>query len=125
MKTAKVTIAGREYPVCYSTEVVCRCEETFGSSQAVFDKMGSKKLSEKLGALTWLTAQMLEAGWRYARWNKENADTPPTEETLRDLIGLDDVVTVQTALLEAVIGDAARDVEANPPKNATATPLPQ
>lgn len=122
MRTATVEIAGKSWPVCYSTAVMLACEERYGSANGVFEALSADALGEKMQALFWLTNQMLRAGVSYELFLGKPVESPPDEDELRDLLGMDDVLPLQRALVSAIVGDVSREVEAEPPKNAGAMP---
>lgn len=118
MRTASVTIAGRDYPVCFSTDCALACEEKYGGLPELLELFDAPQLSDKLRALTWLAARMLDAGAEYARLLGETPESPPDEAALRRALGMGDVVPLERALIGVILADMHRDVEVEPPKNA-------
>lgn len=124
MRTGKLTIRGVEYPLCFSTRVVCDAQIRFGGLPEMTEAMRSGDLRVKLDAVTWALARMLDAGDRYAKLSGEpHPDRlPPNQEDLLDLYGPDDLLELVTAVYDTINASSSRDVESEAPKNAEAAP---
>lgn len=116
-----MTIRGTEHPLCLSTRVVCDVGEKYGDLAGLYEAMNAESLGAKLDAVLWMLAQLLRAGARYAALCGEEAPRPYTQDELADLLGVDELGGLMTAILETVTADTKREVEAEPPKNAEAT----
>lgn len=120
MRTASVTLNGREYTLCFSTRVVRSCCERYGGVEGIGDALGGKDTRKVLDETLWLLAAMLDAGARYIRLNGGEPPQPPDQETLYDLCGMDDLAGLKARVMEGMAVGTAHTVEARPPKNAAA-----
>lgn len=122
VKTSTVEIMGVERPLCLSTRVVCACGERYGGLDGLFGVIRGDNISHKLDAVTWLLAQMMDAGARYFRlMGEDGVPAPVSQDDLLDMYGVNDIAPLIKAIYDTVASDQHRDVEADPPKNATAT----
>lgn len=121
MRTGKLTFEGREYPLCFSTRVVCNVTDKYGDLTEMYNALGSDNVSTQLSAVMWVLAQMSAAGERYARLNGEDPHPALTEDQLWDAFGIDDLLKLTKAIMDTVTAGTSREVEAEPPKNAEAT----
>lgn len=123
MRTEKMQINGRDYPLCFSTRVVCRVAERYGDLDGMYRAVQEDDIAKRLEAVTWVLGEMLAAGQRYAQLIGEDAPAPPSADDLLDLFGADDLGAMIQALADTVRAGQTREVEAEPPKNADTTTL--
>lgn len=121
MRQGKLSIRGRDYPLCFSTRVVCDVADRYGDMEGMYNALSDDNLSASLGATMWILAEMSKAGERYARLLGEDPPPALTEEELYDSFGVDDLQTLYMAIMNVVTDGTRRDVEAEPPKNGEAT----
>lgn len=121
MKTAKITLDGREYLLCFSTRVVKQCAERYGGVEQIGEALGSEDAVQALDESLWMLAAMLDAGARYAKLNGLENPAPPDRETLYDLCDVSDFAGLKGKIMETVTAGKAHRVEAEPGKNAAAT----
>ena len=113
---------GVERPLCLSTRVVCACGDRYGGLDGLFGVIRGDNISHKLDAVTWLLAQMMDAGARYQRlMGAGDVPAPISQDDLLDMYGVDDIAPLVKAVYDTVASDQHRAVEADPPKNAQAT----
>ena len=122
MRSGSITINGVEYPLRYSTRVACNTQEQYGGLHQLGEAIASEDVAVRLRAITWTLAQMLDAGARYCRLSGEASPEPvPSQDDLCDLFGPEDLIVLVRAINATISQDAERKVEAEPPKNLTAT----
>ena len=121
-RTVEITINGVEYPLCYSTAVVCRAEDEFHGLSGFNTAIRSDSLKTKFDAVFWMLSQMLLAGQRYEHLRGCETPEPPSKPQLYDMFGVGDLVYLVGKINEAVAASSRREVDVETPKNATATP---
>lgn len=121
MRQGKITLHGRDYPLCFSTQVVCDVADKYGDMEGMYQALNDDNLSASLRATMWILAEMSKAGERYARLLGEDPPPALTEQELFDSFGVDDLMILSRAILDVITDGARRDVEAEPPKNGEAT----
>lgn len=119
MKTMKINVCGKKYQVCLNARVLVAGEERFGS----LEKFDAAAFSSDIAFadFIWLLATMLDAGYKVAKREGEDAEKPPTEEELLDIIGLDDVPAIRRSMMQAQVVGTERKVELETPKNEQTT----
>lgn len=124
MQAIMISIGGVERPLCFSTRVVCDAQARFDGLGGLQNAMASDNMQTKLDAVTWTLARMLDAGARFARLTGERQPEtlPPSQEDLLDLYGPGDLAELVRAIYDAIAVGSAREVEAEPPKNAETAP---
>lgn len=121
MRTATVSLDGEDRILCFSTGVMEDVYSEYGGLQEFFDAMNGKT-DNPIRAIIWALDKMMDAGARYARRRGIPAAEPLTADDLRELCDLSDLAGLQQAVLSTITAGNAREVEAEPPKNVTATP---
>lgn len=97
---------------------------TFGLlTQKIQDNLMAKKQGNQLSAVIWAMEQMMAAGARYAKRKGISAAEPLSADDIRDVCDLSDFADLQKSVLETITSGNAREVEAEPPKNAETTPI--
>lgn len=122
MRTARITLAGKEYHLCFSARVVRACTERYGGVEHIGERLEGKDLGKNLDEAVWLLAQMLDAGARYAKMSGLDNPPAPSTEDLYDLMGMDDFSGLKGKIFETISNGGSPAVKAEPPKNAEATP---
>ena len=120
MRTASVTLHGREYTLCFSTRVVRSCCECYGGLENIDKALSDENPLKVLDETLWMLSAMLDAGARYIRLNGGEPPQPPDQETLYDLCGMDDLTGLRAKVMASMAAGAQHTVEASPPKNAAA-----
>ena len=121
MRTARITLAGKEYPMCFSARVVRACSERYGGIEHLDEKMNGDAV-QSLDEAIWLLSQMMDAGVRYAKINGDESAEAPTADDLYDLFGMDDFAGLKDKIAETITNGNKTTVEAEAPKNGKATP---
>lgn len=135
MRTARITIDGAEYLLCFSARVVRACTERYGDITNIDKALtGGSDVQAKDKALprgsavqamdeaVWMIAAMMDAGARYAKLNGLDNPPPLTEEELLDVCDLGDFTQLTSKITETITNGKTPTVEAEPAKNAKATP---
>ena len=121
MRTGKLTILGREYPLCFSTRVLCDVNEKYGDLNGLNAAMTDGGTPQQLRATMWILAEMLRAGRAYVALQGDDSPTPLTEEQLLDAFGTDDLLGLYGEIMSTITSGTSREVEAEPPKNGSST----
>lgn len=122
MRTAKMTIDGREHLLCFSTRVIRSCCGRYGEFEKLNEATSTGDQEHDLSEAMWILAQMLDAGGRYAKLNGIENPEPPTLEQLYDLCDLNDFAMLRGKIRETISNGQKQNVMASPPKNTDATP---
>ena len=74
MKTMKINVCGKKYPVCLNARVLVAGEERFGS----LEKFDAAAFSPDIAFadFIWLLATMLDAGYKVAKREGEEPEKP-------------------------------------------------
>ena len=122
MRTARITIDGAEHLLCFSARVVRACTERYGDIVNIDEALSSGRPVQAMDEAVWLIAAMMDAGARYARLNGLDNPSPLTEEELLDVCDLGDFTMLTSKITETITNGRTPTVEAEPAKNARATP---
>lgn len=125
MRTATIKLEGEERLLCFSTGVVEKACERFGSLDAYFKAMEKGDQAGQMKTVIWSLAAMMDAGDRYAKRKGIPNPAPLTEDDIRELCDVTELMGLQSKIAETISNGSARTVEAEPPKNAGATPEPE
>lgn len=109
MRTGRVKINDKEYTICLSTRVLIGLEEKGLSLDGVF-----ADTAHQLTNLMTLLSLMIDAGYRWAKMNGEEAEEPLTFEQLMDSTAIDQYTEIVQSITATVASE--RKVEATPPK---------
>ena len=67
MKTAKMTIDGIDYLLCFSVRAIKECTERYGDVENIGAVIDNSSPTEALDEAAWLLTTMMKAGERYAK----------------------------------------------------------
>lgn len=118
MRTAHVTINGKEYLTCFSTRVLMALEEHCGDAD-----VGLRRIMEehKIADIFWLLQQMIDAGYRYAMLEGiENPGTLSLDELI-DSVGVDEYEGMFKAIAETTKSGSTPRVRIKSEKNGETT----
>lgn len=121
MRTATVSLDGEDRLLCFSMGVMEDVYRDFGDLQGLFDAMNGKT-HNPIRAIIWALERMMDAGAKYAARKGIQAAPPLTADELREVCDLSDFTGLRQAVLNTITAGSEREVEAEPPKNGTATP---
>lgn len=122
MRTARITIDGAEHLLCFSARVVRACTERYGDIVNIDEALTSGAAVQAMDEAVWLIAAMMDAGARYARLNGLDNPAPLTEDELLDVCDMGDFTRMTSKITETITNGKTPTVEAEPAKNAKATP---
>ena len=119
MRTARITIDGAEHLLCFSTRVGT---ERYGDIVNIDEALTGGSAVQAMDEAVWMIAAMMDAGARYAKLNGLDNPPPLTEEELLDVCDLGDFTQLTSKITETITNGKTPTVEAEPAKNAKATP---
>lgn len=125
MRTATITIGGRDHLLCFSARVVRACTERYGGVEYIDTALSDNEPVKALDEAVWLLAAMMDGGARYARLNEIPNAPALTADELLDVMDLDDFAQLRGKIAETITNGKETHVEAEPPKNAETTPAAQ
>lgn len=128
MKLGKITLNGKEYPLCFSLRVVKACGERYGGVGGIGEALTPQSDNEAeaihvLDECLWLLTTMMDAAYRYNKRMEVDTPEPPTLDELLDTCGFDDVASLKGSLMGAIVETSERTVEVDngPKKEETTT----
>jgi len=107
--TATFTLNGVEYPLCYSTRVICETEGRYEDKSAFLED-----LSNKTSTRVWFLALLMQGGAAYAKQQGLESPVPLSEDEIMDMTTYEDQSAIITAITEAISAGSRRKVEAKP-----------
>lgn len=128
MRTAKMSVDGREYLLCFSGRVIRNVTEKFGSLPAMYEAFSQDEQEKSLDAAVWVLSQMIQAGDRYAKLNGLENPGKLSFDDLYDLFDINDFTDIYSKIKETIRSGKQQTVTAVPDnsgggrKNAAATP---
>lgn len=128
MRTAKMSVDGREYLLCLSGRVIRNVTEKFGSIPAMYEAFSQEEQEKSLDAAVWVLSQMIQAGDRYAKLNGLENPGKLSFDDLYDLFDINDFTGIYSKIKETIRSGKQQTVTAVPDtseggrKNAAATP---
>ena len=128
MRTAKMSVDGREYLLCFSGRVIRNVTEKFGSLPAMYEAFSQEEQEKSLDAAVWVLSQMIQAGDRYAKLNGLENPGMLSFDDLYDLFDINDFTGIYSKIKETIRSGKHQTVTAVPDasgggrKNAAATP---
>ena len=122
MRTARITIDGAEHLLCFSARVVRACTERYGEMGGMDEALTSGSPVQAMDEAVWMIATMMDAGARYAKLNGLDNPPPLTAEELLDVCDLGDFAQLTSKITETITNGKTPTVEAEPAKNAKASP---
>lgn len=125
MKTSKITLNGREYPLCFSTWAIKQLCAKFGSMQGMSEAMksGATDTAGTLDSTMYILQVLIDAGVRYVAISDGTPPVAaPSMDELEVVCGMDDLPRVQQAIADVIRADSETTVNVVPEKNTeTAT----
>ena len=115
-------INGKEYPLCFTMGAAAAMMERYGGIDKIADIINTKDEARCLTEAVWMLGQLLHAGCSRARLMGEDSPEPPGVQALYDLLTIGDLHSARVAIMGCLVAGSARNVEADPVKNAEATP---
>lgn len=121
MRTATITINGKEHLLCFSARVIRACTERYGDVSGLGDALDDPDKGKALDEAVWILAQMMDAGARYAKLNGLDNPEPLSADQIYDTSDLGDFFAIRKRVVDTVTQGRATHVEVEPPKNGEAT----
>ena len=121
MRTGKITLAGREYLLTFSTRVLRDVMDKYGSVENMYKSFNDATGGVMLTTTVWVLSRMMDAGARYAEKNGIYTPEPLTEDDIYDFTDINDFAGLQTAIAETINNSSAATVEVEKKKNVKAT----
>lgn len=122
MRTATITIGGKEHLLCFSARVVRACTERYGGVEHIDTALSDNEPVKALDEAVWLLAAMMDGGARYARLNEIPNAPALTADELLDVLDIGDFAKMRDKIAETITNGKETHVEAEPSKNAETTP---
>ena len=122
MRTAKISVDGKEYLLCFSARVMRACTERYGGVEKIDDALSQENQGKVLDESIWLISTMMMAGAKYAQMNGIDSPPPLSFDDLYDSLSFDDLSGLQSKIAETVRNGHETTIQAKPPKNVGATP---
>lgn len=121
MRTAKITLGGREYPMCFSMRVVRACNERYGGIENIDSAIRDGGTARTMDEVIWLLHAMIDGGIRHAAASGESAPDIPSLEDMYDICDISDFAGLREKITETISSGStpAVTVKADP-KNAGA-----
>lgn len=135
-RTVDFELRGVTYPLCFTLEAAEDFYRRYGDIDGWFPRLSeltrqvetdpdtgeTKVLVEGdqiklLAELLWLLDTLMQAGYYYSAWDKEEAETPPGPDELRRIICIGDISRIQTAVIQTITLGNQREVGSGPAKN--------
>lgn len=121
MRTATITINGKEHLLCFSARVIRACTERYGDVSGLGDALDDPDKGKALDEAVWILAQMMDAGARYAKLNGLDNPEPLSADQIYDTSDLGDFFAIRKRVVDTVTQGRATHVEVEPSKNGEAT----
>lgn len=112
MRTTIIELSGVKYTLCFSVRCMAAMEAK-GGTYAEFVQ-GLDRVDNRM----FMLSELLQAGYIYDKRQELDPPKPPSLEELLDILGPDDVETINAAIVEALAAGNQRTVEAKPTKKA-------
>ena len=121
-RVATYKINGKEYPLCFTMGAAAAMMERYGDITKISDAITGDDANKCLTEAIWMLGQLLHSGCMHARLLGGDVPDPPGVCALYDLLTIGDLRDVRLAIMACLAAGSARNVEAEPIKNAEATP---
>lgn len=117
-RITEIEIAGRKYPLNFSTKAVKEVSKRYGDLSKVGDAFSDRPVEEMMDEATWLLALLIEQGVAYKKIIDGEEIKGLTQEELEVVMGIADFADLKDTLLGAMTAGMEREVEV---KNGKAT----
>ena len=119
----EVELAGKKYPLNFSTFAVKKVIGKYGSLQGMEKAFanGEKDPGNVLEEFCWILSVLIDQGCKYEKVVNGQEITPLSQEEIEIIIGPFDLEGIMQLVLEAIAAGQKREVEVNPSKNGKAT----
>lgn len=118
MRTARISVDGADYLLCFSARVVRDCTERYGDIGSVQTVLNDDDKVKALDEAVWMISRMMDAGARYAKLNGLDNPPPLSMDDLYDVCDISDFSGLRGKIQETITNGQTARVEAEPQKNA-------
>lgn len=118
MRTGHITINGEKHLLCFSLYVVRECTERYGSVEGFYEALSSDDTVKALEEAVWGLSTMMEAGAKYAEFNKQKNPRPLSTDELFAVCDVSDFAAIRASIADTVLNGQKTSVEAESSKNA-------
>lgn len=134
-------LRGVTYTLCFTLEAAEQFYRRYGDIDGWFKRLSELTRQEEtdpdtgetkvlvegnqiklLAEVLWLLDTLMQAGYEYCAWDREEAELPPGLDELRKLICIGDISRIRAAVLQTVILGNQREVGSSPAKNGEGAP---
>lgn len=122
MKTARMTVDGQEYLLCFSVRVIKDCMDRYGAVENIGNVFDNSDPLEAMDEAIWLLTKMMDAGERYAKMHGISNPKALTYDDFVNVCDAADLASMKDKIFETITSGSAAEVEVEPSKNAEATP---
>ena len=117
-RITEIEIAGRKYPLNFSTKAVKEVSKRYGDISKVGDAFSDRPVDEMMDEATWLLALLIGQGVAFKKIIDGEEIKGLTQEELEVVMGIVDFADLKDTLLGAMTAGMDREVEV---KNGKAT----
>ena len=121
MRTATISLNGKNHLLCFSARVIRACTERYGDVSGLGDALDNPDKGKALDEAVWILAQMMDAGARYSRLNGLDNPEPLSMDDIYDTSDINDFFAFRQKVMDTVTQGRATHVEVAPPKNGETT----
>ena len=121
MRTAKVSIDGREHLLCFSVRVLRAVVDRYGSVEGLYAATSTEDQAKNLDEALWQLAAMMDAGARYAVLEGLPNGEPLTQEQLYDACDISDFFYFLMAVQRTITSGVSPSLQVDDSKNREAT----
>lgn len=124
-------LRGVTYPLCFTLEAADQFYQRYGAIDGWFDRLKEYSYQDEehpgdtiklFAEYLWLLDTLMQAGYEYCAWDREEAELPPGLDELRKLLCVGDISRMQTSVIETITRGNVREVGAAAPKNGEGAP---
>lgn len=121
MRTAKIVLNEREYPMCFSMRVVRACNERYGGIENIESALRDGGTAKTMDEALWLLHAMIDGGVKHAIASGEKTADAPSLDEMYDICDISDFAELRGKIMETITSGStpAVTVEVDP-KNAEA-----
>lgn len=121
-RITEIEIAGRKYPLNFSTKAAKEVAKRYGDISNVMDAFKGKTTDEMMDEAIWLLALLIEQGVAYRKIVDDEDIRGLSAEELEIVMGVFDFSDLKNTILGAMTAGMKREVEVEiDPKNAMTT----
>lgn len=120
-RITEMSIAGRTYPLNFSTKAAKAVSERYGDLGNIGDAFSGKSAAGVMDEVIWLIALLVGQGVAYKRIVDGEEVQGITADELEVVVGVADLPDMKDQLMAAMMAGMNRTIEVEAPKNAETT----